>query len=137
LFSNLVILAASGRPLFVLDGGQHADDGKPDVGRTLRRIATEADTQHVRERLEQCPRILLQPAGVLPGTHADTQVSKKVSLLILQHKTTLDFIELGIDIKHKIIIYISSTHKKQTTMQSEKQAKPLILFNEFYDKDKY
>ena len=28
----------------------------------------------------------------------------------------LDFIELGLDMKHKIKIYISSTHKKQTTI---------------------
>ena len=49
----------------------------------------------------------------------------------------LDFIELGLNIKHKIKIYISSTHKKQTTMHSGKQTKPLILFNEFYDKDAY
>jgi len=50
----------------------------------------------------------------------------------------LEFIELGLDIKRKILkIYISSTHKKQTTMHSGKQATPLILFNEFYDKDTY
>jgi len=46
----------------------------------------------------------------------------------------IDFIELGLDKKHKIKIYISSTYKKQTTMHSGKQTKPLILFNEFYDK---
>ena len=45
----------------------------------------------------------------------------------------LDFIELGLNIKHKIKIYISSTHKKQTTMHSERQTKPLILFNECYE----
>jgi len=34
----------------------------------------------------------------------------------------LDFIELGLDVKHKKIkIYIISTHKKQTTMHSGKQ----------------
>jgi len=49
----------------------------------------------------------------------------------------LDFIEPGLDIKYKIKIYISSTHKKRTTMHSGKQTKPLILFSEFYDKDTY
>ena len=44
----------------------------------------------------------------------------------------LDFIQLGLNIKHKIKIYISSTHKKQSTMHSGRQTKPLILFNEFY-----
>ena len=39
----------------------------------------------------------------------------------------LDFIEPGLDIKYKIKIYISSTHKKRTTMHSGKQTKPLIL----------
>ena len=48
----------------------------------------------------------------------------------------LNFIELGLDIKHKIKIYVSSTHKKQT-MHSGKQTKPLILFSEFCDKDTY
>jgi len=49
----------------------------------------------------------------------------------------LDFIELGLNIKHKIKIYISSTDKKQTTMHSGRLTKPLMLFNEFYDKDTY
>jgi len=49
----------------------------------------------------------------------------------------LDFIELGLNIKHKIKIYISSTDKKQTTMHSRRQTKLLMLFNEFYDKDTY
>jgi len=49
----------------------------------------------------------------------------------------LDFIELGLNIKHKIKIYTSSTDKKQTTMHSRRQAKPLMLFNELYDKDTY
>jgi len=47
----------------------------------------------------------------------------------------LDFIELGLNIKHIIKIYISSKRKKQTTMHNGRQTKPLILFNEFYYKD--
>ena len=47
----------------------------------------------------------------------------------------LNFIELGLDVKHEIKIDVSSTHKKQTTMHSGRQTKPLILFNELYDKD--
>ena len=45
----------------------------------------------------------------------------------------LDFTELGLNIKHKTKIYISSTHKKQTTMHSRRQTKPLIPFNKFHD----
>ena len=49
----------------------------------------------------------------------------------------LDFIDLGLDIKRKIEIYTSNTHKKQTTMHCGRQTKPLILFSEFCDKDTY
>jgi len=45
--------------------GQHANDRQPDIGRALRWITTEADTQHVRQRLEQRPRVLFQPTRVL------------------------------------------------------------------------
>jgi len=45
--------------------GQHTDHGQPDVGRALRRVPTIADTKHVRQRLEQCPRVLLVPVGSL------------------------------------------------------------------------
>ena len=37
--------------------------------------------------------------------------------------------------KTQVKIYIASRHKKQTTMHSGKQIKPLTLFNEFYDED--
>jgi len=75
---NLFAVESSGGIERLYDGGcvsdeeriargtsQHADDRQPDVGRTLRWIATETDTQHVRQRLEQRPRILLQPTRVL------------------------------------------------------------------------
>ena len=55
----------------------------------------------------------------------------------MQRKTMLDFTELGLVIKHKIEIYTSNTHKKQTTMHCGRQTKSLILFSEFYDKDTY
>jgi len=45
--------------------GQHADHGQPDVGRTLRRVPAEPDAQHVWQRLEQCPCVLLRPLGML------------------------------------------------------------------------
>ena len=35
--------------------------------------------------------------------------------------------QLGLNIKHKTQIYISSTHKKQTTIHSGRQTKPLVL----------
>ena len=40
----------------------------------------------------------------------------------------LDFIELGLNTKHKWHIYISGTNKKQTTMHSGRETKPLMLF---------
>ena len=46
----------------------------------------------------------------------------------------LDFIELGLDIKYKIKIYISSTQEKQTTTHSGRQNRTSY---EFYDKDTY
>jgi len=49
----------------------------------------------------------------------------------------LDFKGFSLNIKHKIKIYISGTDKKETTMHNGTQTKPLILFNEFYDKDTY
>jgi len=39
----------------------------------------------------------------------------------------LNFIQLDLDIKHKIKMYISSSHKKRTTMHSGKQIEPLEL----------
>ena len=45
--------------------GQHTDHSQPDVGRALGRVSAVADTQHVRERLEQRPRVLLVPRGTL------------------------------------------------------------------------
>jgi len=41
--------------------GQHADHGQPDVRQALGRVSAVADTQHVRQRLEQRPRILFGP----------------------------------------------------------------------------
>jgi len=49
----------------------------------------------------------------------------------------LDFLELFLDVEHKTKIYISSTHKKQTTMHGGKWTISLILFDELYDKDTY
>jgi len=48
--------------------GQHADDSQPDVSCTLRRIAAKSDTQHVRQRLKQRPRVLFQPTRMLYTT---------------------------------------------------------------------
>ena len=48
----------------------------------------------------------------------------------------LDFTALGLNTKSKIKIYISSTHNKQQCTV-ENKTKPLILFNEFSDKDTY
>jgi len=59
--------------------GQHTDHGQPDVGRALWRVPAKPDTQHVWQRLEQSPRVLLQPLGVLNDT---TQHYKVASLLI-------------------------------------------------------
>jgi len=76
--------------------------------------------------------------GEIPFVQVSTwALTCPVSILILQHKTMLDFTELGLDIKHKMKIYISSTHKKQTTMHCGRQTKPLILFSEFYHEDTY
>jgi len=49
--------------------GQHADHGQPNVTETLRRIPAITDTQHVRQRLEQCPRVLLRPVRSLYTRH--------------------------------------------------------------------
>ena len=49
--------------------GQHTDHGQPDVCRALRRVPTEPDTQHVWQRLEQCPCVLLRPLSVLSTQH--------------------------------------------------------------------
>jgi hypothetical protein len=45
--------------------GQHTDHGQPHVGRTLWGVSTEPYTQHVRQGLEESPRVLLQPVRVL------------------------------------------------------------------------
>jgi len=58
-------------------------------------------------------------------------VSFSIPVSYCSTKTMLDFIQLGLDIKHKIKIYISSTHEKQTTIHSGRQTKPLTLFNKF------
>ena len=44
---------------------QHADHRQPDVGDALRRVLPVPDTQHVRQRLEQRPRVLYVPLRVL------------------------------------------------------------------------
>ena len=44
---------------------EHAHHRQPDVRRALRGVASVPDTQHVGERLEQRPRVLLRPIGVL------------------------------------------------------------------------
>ena len=41
--------------------GEHADHRQPDVRGTLRRISPVADAKHVRQSLEQRPRVLLCP----------------------------------------------------------------------------
>jgi len=47
----------------------------------------------------------------------------------------LDFIELGLNIKHKIKnIHQQHTQETNNYMHSGRQTKPLTLFNEFYDK---
>ena len=43
----------------------HGEHGEPHVGEGLRREAAVADAQHVRHGLEQRPRVLLQPVGLL------------------------------------------------------------------------
>lgn len=45
--------------------GQHTDHCQPDVRDTLRRVSTETDTEHVRQRFEQRPRVLFPPVGML------------------------------------------------------------------------
>ena len=59
----------------------HADDGQPDVGHTLRRIAPVANAQHVRQSLEERPRVLLRPRSALnthkKNTHEYRRVSKE------------------------------------------------------------
>ena len=45
--------------------GQHADHGQPDVGQALRRVPAVTNTQHVRQRLKQRPRVLLCPVRAL------------------------------------------------------------------------
>ena len=53
----------SGHPnWFFPDHGEH---GEPHVGERLGREATVPDAQHVRHRLEQRPRVLLEPVGLL------------------------------------------------------------------------
>ena len=56
--------------------GQHADHGQPDVRRALRWVAPVADTQHVGKRLEERPRILFRPVGVLSVTRTETIIEK-------------------------------------------------------------
>ena len=48
----------------------------------------------------------------------------------------LDFIELGLNIKRKIKIYISSTHNETNNYASHYSGREtqLILFNEFYNR---
>ena len=48
---------------------EHADHGEPDVGGGLRREATVADAEHVRERFEQRPRVLHVPVLFLITQH--------------------------------------------------------------------
>jgi len=45
--------------------GQHADHDQPDIGYALWWIPAVANTQHVRQRLEQRPRVLLVPVSTL------------------------------------------------------------------------
>ena len=45
--------------------GHHTDDGQPDVRDALRWKLAVADAQHVRQRLEHGPRVLLPPMRVL------------------------------------------------------------------------
>ena len=61
---SLVTLYRSGLNVAVVfpDHGEH---GEPHVRERLGREAAVPDAQHVRHRLEQRPRVLLEPVGLL------------------------------------------------------------------------
>ena len=48
---------------------EHRDRGEPGVREALRRASPVADAEHVRQRLEQRPRVLLEPRLLLQRTH--------------------------------------------------------------------
>jgi len=54
--------------------GQHTDHRQPDIGYTLWGVATKAYAQHVRQSLEQRPRVLLPPVGVLSNNTPTTGI---------------------------------------------------------------
>ena len=56
---------------------EHAHHRQPDVRRALRRVASVPDTQHVGERLEQRPRVLLRPISVLETGAERTALSNQ------------------------------------------------------------
>ena len=66
----------SGHPnWFFPDHGEH---GEPHVGEGLGREAAVADAEHVRHRLEQRPRVLLQPVRLLQGKREGVKVDIQV-----------------------------------------------------------
>ena len=59
--------------------GDHGEHGEPHVGEGLGREAAVADAEHVRHRLEQRPRVLLQPVRLLQGNREGLEVDIQVN----------------------------------------------------------
>ena len=59
----------------------HADDGQPDVGHALGGVASVPYRQHMRQGLEQGPRVLLYHRSILHGQTSITisRVGKAVA----------------------------------------------------------
>ncbi len=66
------------------DHGQH---GEPHVRETLGREAAVADAQHVGHGLEQRPRILFQPVGLLQKGDINRGESRVAHLLFLSDRS--------------------------------------------------
>ena len=69
----------------------HGEHGQPHVGQRLWREAAVADAQHVGHRLEQRPRVLLKPVGLLEregwcfNRSAITIYNRSVSIIGKKH----------------------------------------------------
>ena len=59
--------------------------GQPKVGDALRREPAVADAQHVRHRLEEGPRVLVPPVGILSQNSRDVGRCKVASLCMSNH----------------------------------------------------
>ena len=49
----------------------HGEHGEPHVGERLGREAAVPDAEHVRHRLEERPRVLLEPVGLLKAVSVE------------------------------------------------------------------